>query len=118
MLPIDTASGIWVKPTQAVTKYIQAIDVCDSWRYDTVTVYAYPLSTQHLSSSIIPLKVYPNPAQQVLSVQTLSPQLRELYNSTGQLIFSTMENKIDVSKLARGFYYVKVGGASVRVVLE
>jgi hypothetical protein len=42
-IPIVTGQGFWFKPTQAVTKFIQAIDVCGAMVYDTLSVYAYPL---------------------------------------------------------------------------
>jgi hypothetical protein len=58
---IGTGSGIKVKPTQAVTKYIQAIDVCNSIRYDTMTVYAYPLGIEDMHFSSFDVNIYPNP---------------------------------------------------------
>jgi Secretion system C-terminal sorting domain len=64
------------------------------------------------------LKVYPNPAQNILYIQTSSSQKRELYNATGQLILNTFTNEIDVSNFARGFYYLKVGEQVVKIVLE
>ncbi len=64
------------------------------------------------------LPLYPNPANSVLYMQTTSKQKRELYNYTGQLLFTTAENKIDVSKYPRGLYFVKCGAEVIKVILE
>ena len=64
------------------------------------------------------LPLYPNPANSVLYMQTTSKQKRELYNYTGQLLFITAENKIDVSKYPRGLYFVKCGVDVIKVILE
>ena len=64
------------------------------------------------------LKVYPNPANSILYIQTNSKQKRELYNYTGQLVFTTTENKIDVSKYPRGLYFVKCGTEVIKLLLE
>jgi hypothetical protein len=64
------------------------------------------------------LKVYPNPVNSVLYIQTTSKLKRELYNYTGQLKFTTTENKIDVSKYPRGLYFVKCGADVIKVILE
>jgi hypothetical protein len=64
------------------------------------------------------LPLYPNPANSVLYMQTTSKQKRELYNYIGQLLFTTAENKIDVSKYPRGLYFVKCGAEVIKVILE
>jgi len=64
------------------------------------------------------LPLYPNPANSILYLQTTSKQKRELYNYTGQLLFTTTENKIDVSKYPRGLYFVKCGAEVIKVILE
>ena len=78
----------------------------------------WPLSNVQLAMSNEQLKVYPNPANSVLYIQTSTKQKRELYNYTGQLLFTTAENKIDVSKYPRGLYFVKCGAEVIKVVLE
>ncbi|MCX8470399.1 MAG: T9SS type A sorting domain-containing protein [Chitinophagaceae bacterium] len=78
----------------------------------------WPLSNVQLAISNEQVKVYPNPANSVLYMQTTSKQKRELYNYIGQLLFTTAENKIDVSKYPRGLYFVKCGAEVIKVVLE
>jgi hypothetical protein len=91
---IGTGSGIKVKPTQSVTQYIQAIDVCSAMRYDTMTVTAWPLglATSPQGAGWGEVVVYPNPAQTILSIKAASPSLAktsivEMYNSIGQLVY-------------------------------
>ena len=64
------------------------------------------------------LKVYPNPAFNELSIENGKLKIKELYNYTGQLLFTTAENKIDVSKFPTGLYFVKCGAEVIKVILE
>jgi hypothetical protein len=41
---IDTTNGFWYKPTAPVTQFIQGVEVCGIMKYDTMNLYAYPLS--------------------------------------------------------------------------
>lgn len=119
MTYLGKGSGIKVKPTQWATQYIQAIDVCSTIRYDTMTVWSAPLGV-----NLIPelegegLKVFPNPVNDKLFISSKGKENRELYDSVGKLIFSTKEKEIDVSKYARGIYYLKCGGSVKKVVIK
>jgi hypothetical protein len=64
------------------------------------------------------LPLYPNPANSVLYMQTTFKQKRKLYSYTGQLLFTTAENKIDLSRYPRGLYFVKCGAEVIKVILE
>ncbi|SCY08796.1 T9SS type A sorting domain-containing protein [Flavobacterium caeni] len=57
--------------------------------------------------------LYPNPAQDVLNIQSksdLKTQSVEVYNALGQLVIATTDavNSVDVSKLKTGNYFVKI----------
>jgi len=68
---IGKGSGIKVKPTQWATQYIQAIDVCSSIRYDTMTVWAAPLSIRQWDNSAMgQLEIYPNPASKGFNLKS------------------------------------------------
>ncbi|MBK9483036.1 MAG: T9SS type A sorting domain-containing protein [Bacteroidetes bacterium] len=43
---------------------------------------------------------------------------RELFNSIGQLLFTTKENEIDVSKYSKGVYYLKVASKFKKIIIE
>ena len=79
----------------------------------------WPLAIEQLDNeSIRQLEVYPNPANDRFFIKTESKKERELYNSIGQLLLTTFKNEIDVSEMARGIYYLKVGNAVKKVVIE
>ena len=124
MQPIDTASGIWVRPTQAITQYIQDIDVCDKVAYDTVTVYAYPLSNVQFALNNVQLKVWPNPATNVvtISVNTLINQPVYISNTSGQIVYQQNLHQptttIDISQWASGVYFVRYAGAAKKLVVQ
>ncbi len=124
MQPIDTASGIWVRPTQAITQYIQDIDVCDKVAYDTVTVYAYPLSNVQFALNNVQLKVWPNPATNVvtISVNTLINQPVYISNTSGQIVYQQNLQQptttIDISQWASGVYFVRYAGAAKKLVVQ
>jgi hypothetical protein len=78
----------------------------------------WPLSNVQLAISNEQLNVYPNPAFNELRIENGKLKTKELYNYTGQLLFITAENKIDVSKYPRGLYFVKCGTEVIKVLLE
>lgn len=73
--------------------------------------------TQHEKDNIL-LEVFPNPSSTILHIKSSSKDNRELYNSIGQLLFSTKENEIEVRNLAKGMYYLKVGNSIKKVIIE
>jgi len=78
----------------------------------------WPVSNMQLAMSNEQLKVYPNPAFNELRIENGKLKTKELYNYTGQLLLTTTENKIDVSKYRRGLYFVKCGAEVIKVLLE
>jgi hypothetical protein len=120
---IDTASGIWVHPTNTVTQYIQTIDVCERIAYDTMTVFAYPLSIDNgkwiMENGI---NIYPNPAKETFTVQKVSGNKVQLINMYGQVVQQQMvlngQAVFNVGAMARGMYYVKSEGQVGKVVVE
>lgn len=78
----------------------------------------WPLFTTEKGITTGDLVVYPNPAFDKLYIQTESSCKRELYNSVGQLLFSTDKNEIDVSKYSKGFYFIKCGNQTKKIVIE
>ncbi len=48
----------------------------------------------------------------------MSDVRKELYNYVGQLVLSTKENEIDVSRLCKGIYYLRVGNQTKKVIIE
>ena len=75
------------------------------------TVYRFlrqPLSADDFSK--IDFQIYPNPASDFLNIKTQSGHYNfSIYNSLGQKVNATFsENKIDISHLSNGIYFIKV----------
>ncbi len=116
---IGLGSGLWVTPTSGVTMYVQGIDVCVGMIYDTMYVYAYPLGISELGTANDELIIYPNPTHNKFQIICKIPNSKkELFNSLGQLVFSTYSNEIDVSGYSKGVYYLKCGRYIRKLVVE
>lgn len=72
------------------------------------------VSTDQLNVSeslLTELKIYPNPAYNVLNVKSIGTKANyKIYNSVGQLILDGLiqDNKIDISKLVDGLYVLEI----------
>lgn len=80
----------------------------------------YPLATHEVEGVQNEIDVYPNPVSTKLYIHSLrgTKWIYQLYNSVGQLILSTKENEIDVSRFAKGIYYLKFKNAVKKVIIE
>lgn len=63
-------------------------------------------------------KVYPNPANDFITVEGKNIELVELVDLNGKIILSTSSTKIDISKLSRGVYQLRVNNISVEKVIK
>jgi hypothetical protein len=70
-----------------------------------VYVIKSTISSINEAVALNPLHVYPNPATNVIRVN--SSKEIEIYNALGQLAIQTDESNIDVSSLQKGIYIVK-----------
>ncbi len=72
------------------------------------------------------IKVYPNPAKDVLNISVTQTSKLEIINVTGQMVESTWlegQTSIDVSQLNKGIYFIKVTAndgntVSQKVIIE
>ncbi len=78
----------------------------------------WPLSIAHLSIQSKPLEVFPNPASTNFYISTENKNSRELYNSMGQLLYSTNSDIINISHYTKGIYYIKCGTAVKKLIVE
>ncbi len=78
----------------------------------------WPLGSSEVGDKRYEMEVWPNPASTRLYIKTKSNKERELYNSVGQLLFTTKENEIGLSKYSSGVYYLKCGDMVVKVSIE
>lgn len=55
------------------------------------------------------IQIYPNPASDVLTVETKIPfEKIEILNAVGMLVMTVHENKIDMSSLNKGIYFITI----------
>jgi len=79
----------------------------------------YPLNNYELQITNYELEVYPNPSTNKFYINSKNPNSKkELFNSIGQLIISTKESEIDVSRMPRGMYYLKVNNKIRKVIID
>jgi hypothetical protein len=78
----------------------------------------WPLNTEQLTKETVTFEVYPNPTNTFINIKTDSKEKRQLYNSVGQLLFTTNKNEIDVHKFSKGIYYIKVGNTVRKIIIE
>ena len=58
------------------------------------------------------LSVYPNPATEVLYVNSENIQRVEIYDAMGRMVLTTVESVVDVRSLESGVYFVTVRSES------
>ena len=115
---IGKGSGIKVKPTQWATQYIQAIDVCSSIRYDTMTVWAAPLGLAPDSSSEVEgsIRINPNPSDggySIISNEILTNATIHVVNITGETVLQRewldgRSFSFDLSSETNGIYFLEI----------
>lgn len=64
------------------------------------------------------LVVFPNPTHSDLFFKNQYGELKKLFNSMGQLIYTTRENKINVSSYSKGVYYISCNNQVRKVIIE
>ena len=66
--------------------------------------------------------IYPNPSSDILNIHFKNPRADfniTIYNANGQVLKSIKNNaSIDISDLAKGFYYLKASDASASGTLQ
>jgi hypothetical protein len=112
-IPIATAiAGFTVSPAVTAT-YVVRQDICGLVKWDSVVLTASAVGLEKLKILNDKLKIYPNPAKDVLVLEALeSPTTYQcrIYNSIGYLIreeeimFKDNAVKLNVSELESGVY--------------
>ena len=123
---IDTVAGFWVKPT-ATSTYVVRQEICGLVKWDTVVVYMDAVGIEKFNLIKNDLKLFPNPAQDILQVQFTVDVENEfktisIYNKLGQLlreedlIFKNKTASIKTDDLRNGVYVLKLHSMSLQTV--
>ena len=66
--------------------------------------------------------VYPNPVENILTIKTISGlETIELYNNLGQQVLQSKQDRIDMSHLSKGLYFLKIytsAGVETKKILK
>jgi N-acetylneuraminic acid mutarotase len=125
----DVATNTWFelpsKPTSWLTGNSGSIQIGDTWKLICASGYGSPgylyqteiytdddvLGTDHFNSKNISMQLKPNPAKDILTIQT-QEKIKDIivFNMLGEKVTTkkVSENSIDVSLLAQGIYIISV----------
>ena len=123
---IDTVAGFWVNPITTST-YVVRQEICGLVKWDTVVVYMDAVGIEKFNLIKNDLKLFPNPAQDILQIQFTVDVENEfktisIYNKLGQLlreedlIFKNKTASIKTEELENGVYVLKLHGKSLQTV--
>jgi hypothetical protein len=127
--PIDSGSGIWVKPT-VTTSYILVQNLCGITKMDTVKVWVWPDTPSLIVNyqlSIVSVSVYPNPATTQVTIEGAKNCEAVFYDVVGrEIVHHTVtidKATLDISTLQKGTYLLEVidrvtGEKAIRKVLK
>ena len=82
------------------------------------SVVCWPLQSENVKEKEKDWVVYPNPAYQNIYINNARGKKKTLYNLSGQIISSTTKDEIDVSKYAKGMYFIQINNAVKKIIIE
>jgi hypothetical protein len=83
------------------------------------SINCWPLANYSVNEIPNLMEVYPNPTTGRLLIKGCkSMSVKELFTHSGQLIFRTKENELDLSRLPKGFYLLRCEDQLRKVVVE
>jgi hypothetical protein len=86
--------------------------------YGLGTRVFYPESTEQLIMNNEELIIFPNPSNNIFYIKNKKGKKKEMYNSVGELVLSTIKEEINVSHFSIGVYYLKCENVVKKVVVE
>ncbi len=89
--------------------------------YDGKYEYTNTINITIEQSNNITINIFPNPATSYFKIETDYQGLIQLFSATGQLIFEreiTENQNWDISTFPRGTYFLKIGDAVKRVLIQ
>ncbi len=108
------------KPPITTTYYVTKICPNNNVFQDTVTVHVTNTAGLNKFANNLQVKVYPNPATNVVHIETKGITEITLCDLLGNKILTTNENEIDVSNINNGVYFIEVktkGSISIQKII-
>jgi len=82
------------------------------------SVICWPLQSENVKEKEKDWVVYPNPAYQNIYISNARGKRKTLFNLSGQIISTTTKDEIDVSKYAKGLYFIQIENAVKKIIIE
>jgi hypothetical protein len=128
MVPLDTTSGLWVKPTVTTTYVVKQVLDCSAEKWDTVIVYMNLVSLFDPEAAEKAIRLFPNPARDHLELEISGEQFLgafhtlRIHDHLGQLIreeeisLKQGNTRIATSDMAEGVYWLQLRGENTPVL--
>ena len=122
-LPVSSTGGWqkWNSIDQTVTlsaglHTVKIVAVNGGWNLNYIDVsYKVPTSLDDFEK--LDFTIYPSPAQNYIVVNTSSSVGKKfILNTLGEIVLESSDSEIDISKLSKGVYFVKIGGHTSRFI--
>jgi hypothetical protein len=118
LLPSNAPQGTPI-PSPALALYLQRMIWNVVTSYPRTGVLNPTSTSSNESSNQKNIKIYPNPVSDFLYIERnnlLEKKEVKIFNSTGNLFFSSFDDKIDMSQFPSGIYFLSDGVESLKFV--
>jgi hypothetical protein len=128
MVPLDTISGLWVKPTVTTTYVVKQVLDCSAEKWDTVIVYMNLVGLFDPEAAEKAIRLFPNPARHHLELEISNALFAEtfrtirIYDQLGQIIreeeisIKQGNTRIATGDMAEGVYWLQLRGENTPVL--
>jgi hypothetical protein len=128
MVPLDTISGLWVKPTVTTTYVVKQVLDCSAEKWDTVVVYMNLVGLFDPEAAQKAIRLFPNPARDHLELEISNALFAEtfrtirIYDQLGQIIreeeisIKQGNTRIATGDMAEGVYWLQLRGENTPVL--
>jgi hypothetical protein len=119
--PIANAAGLTLTVALSTQTYMVKQDICGIIKYDTVVVYASALGNAELQYFKDQVKVYPQPAKELINLELSTNAIADtyteliIYTTLGQVIrkeelefTKNLIKQVDVAELPNGCYTIQL----------
>jgi hypothetical protein len=64
------------------------------------------------------LVIYPNPSNSLIYIKNRKGKTKQLMNLIGDILLTTQQDEIEISRLASGIYLIRCEEETVKVLVE
>ncbi len=118
VLLLQSESGEWkvYEPSlDSEEAFLEHVFETDTSFKSISLISAAAMGIETLFQTTTRIRVFPNPATEILYIEADSDVHVEIFNATGVKVITANTNKVDVSELMEGVYVLKVRDASNRI---